>query len=153
MLNRTNLSLTASSNGLNLGTRSLALVAGLNIGSTLRTVHAYPERRGDTPREGKDTKAMGGPSMIMRGSSPIAGSFPGSPQGSSRSEPGGPSEARFVFFEVEPVAVGNLVVGNDQPDPGRRHQPASQARQCVGSWPRSRATSIPVPARSAAAGG
>jgi len=42
MLNRTNRTLSANLNRLNLGTRSLAVAAGLNIGEpTLRTRHAH----------------------------------------------------------------------------------------------------------------
>jgi len=42
MLNRTNRTLSANLNRLNLGTRSLAIVAGLNNGvSTLRTRHVH----------------------------------------------------------------------------------------------------------------
>ncbi|WP_422929513.1 hypothetical protein [Singulisphaera sp. PoT] len=42
MLNRTNRTLSANLNGLNLGTRSLATLAGLNNGaSTLRTRHVH----------------------------------------------------------------------------------------------------------------
>ena len=43
MLNRTNRTLSANLNRLNLGTRSLALVAGFNKGAqALHTRHAYP---------------------------------------------------------------------------------------------------------------
>jgi len=43
MLNRTNRTLSAHLNRLNLGTRSLATLAGLNDGAqTLHTRHAYP---------------------------------------------------------------------------------------------------------------
>jgi len=53
MLNRTNRTLSANSNRLNLGTRSLAPVAGLDtVTQTLRVRHAHPSKRKDFARDG-----------------------------------------------------------------------------------------------------
>ncbi len=52
MLNRTNRTLSANSNRLNLGTRSLALVASVNMGQVLRIRYLHPEQDADTKRAG-----------------------------------------------------------------------------------------------------
>jgi hypothetical protein len=75
MLNRTNRTLSAHLNRLNLGTRSLAIVAGLNDGAqTLHTRHAYPVvmRAGmvGVPVDPKDIGRIGIPSIP--GSPPVS---------------------------------------------------------------------------------
>lgn len=80
MLNRT---LSANLNGLNLGTRTLANLAGLNIVAPTQDVpHAHPQMRKD-PARGMDAKAKEEPSISIRGSFPSFASIP-SPFGPSR---------------------------------------------------------------------
>jgi len=64
MLNRT---LSAKSNGLNLGTRTLANLAGLNIVATQGLRHDHPRKRKDSMRGG-DAKLMRDSSISIRGS-------------------------------------------------------------------------------------
>lgn len=73
MLNRT---LSANTNRRNLGTRSLAFVAGLNTGfQTLRVRHAHPSKRMDSLRLGS---SIGKPDPIG-----ISDDVPSSPFGSA----------------------------------------------------------------------
>jgi len=106
MLNRT---LSANLNGLNLGTRNLANLAGLNIVVATPCVrHDHPRKRWDSMR-GEDAKGMGGSSISIRGSFPI----PISPSSSSPlgspfwPYPASSSErpARFEVVAVVPVPV------------------------------------------------
>lgn len=103
MLNRT---LSANLNGLNLGTRTLANLAGLNIVATtsrLRPLH--PQKRQDSMRDG-DAKAMRGVSISIRGPRPISPP-PSSPIGSS-SWPFSARTSPASFEVVEPAVAVTL---------------------------------------------
>lgn len=75
MLNRTNRTLSANSNRLNLGTRSFALVLGGNMGQKslrIRQIHPQPEM--ETARAGSFTRSLypptpGEPGPVTPGSS------------------------------------------------------------------------------------
>jgi hypothetical protein len=78
MLNRTNRTLSANSNRLNLGTRSLANVASVNsMGQVLRIRYLHPLQDADTKRAGMPIRpdSMSKPWIIgpgIPGSPPIA---------------------------------------------------------------------------------
>src|SRR3954452_8152885 len=92
MLNRT---LSANLNGLNLGTRTLATLAGLNIvASTQNVPHAHPQKRKDSMR-GMDAKLMDDASISIRVS---FASFPSSPS------PFGPARPPYSAVERGVVA-------------------------------------------------
>jgi hypothetical protein len=77
MLNRTNRTLSANLNRLNLGTRSLATLAGLNTG--IQTLHAR-HASAVAMRAGMDVDRVDFPFIIGRHTIP---SIPGSPSASS----------------------------------------------------------------------
>jgi hypothetical protein len=110
MLNRT---LSANLNGLNLGTRSLASQANVNIVVATRSLrHAHPQKRKDFMRDA-DPKAMGGASISIRGPQRILPSA-SSPSGpASWPYPASPSPrpvvARFVVVAESPVPIGASV--------------------------------------------
>lgn len=110
MLNRT---LSANLNGLNLGTRSLASQANVNIVVATRSLrHTHPQKRKDFMRDA-DAKAMGDSSISIRGTHCI------SPPASSPSGPAywpypasrcpSPVVARFVVVAESPVPIGASV--------------------------------------------
>jgi len=125
MLNRTNGTLSANTNRLNLGTRSLALVAGFNVGEqTLRVRHAHPSKRKDSARIGSayriDPPIMGGdPVPAVPGSSPC----PAWP----RSAAAGGARVTVV---AEAPPVERQVVSTD---PSFR---AGRSRSQAQTWPR-----------------
>lgn len=110
MLNRT---LSANLNGLNLGTRSLASQAGVNIVDATRSLrHAHPQKRKDFMRDA-DAKAMGDASISIRGTQRISPSV-SSPSGPAywhypASSCPRPVVARFVVVAESPVPVGAAV--------------------------------------------
>jgi len=79
MLNRT---LSANLNGLNLGTRTLATLAGLNIVATPCVRHDHPRKRKDSMR-GETAKDLGGSSISIRGRFPFPPPSSHSPFGPS----------------------------------------------------------------------
>ncbi len=140
MLNRT---LSANLNGLNFGTRTLANgnLAGLNIVTAPRSVHAHPLKRKDSMRDGQ-AKANED-SMSIRG--PISFSpCPSSPSISTpRPYPGRTSRARSEVVVVVGASVS--VVQAERASGAVRSQ--AQARQRACGWRPAtmiRAESIPV---------
>jgi len=104
-LNRTNRTLTANLNRLNLGTRSLAARAGVNtVANTLRLQHTHPVKRSKSKRIG----IMRGmdPAMFMAYPFPL---IPSSPPASSwpavAAEERARAEVAVAVPTVRPVVV------------------------------------------------
>ena len=101
MLNRT---LSANLNGLNLGTRTLANPACLNIVATLGLRHAHPRKRKDSMRD-MDAKSIRDTSTSIRGlleipspmSSPFSLEF--------RLGPASPSPTSSQVVVVRPIGI------------------------------------------------
>ena len=101
MLNRTNRTLSANTNRLNLGTRSFAQALGLNIGKqTLRLRHAHPQAWMDAVRAGVDVDV----------DVPITWGYP------RPSIPGSPSRTSLSIESCEERA-GVMVVSEASPAP------------------------------------
>lgn len=131
MLNRTNRTLSATLNRLNLGTRSLALVAGVNNGITLRIRHGHPFM--DLQRVGTwDDRDI----AMYWAMASISPSIPSSPCASavpaySRPESGPwPVADASVCVEAPPEA--REVVVRDVP-PGSTGRPVTQSKSRQGS--------------------
>jgi len=73
MLNRTNRTLSANRNGLNLGTRSLAIAGGSNGIKTLRDLHAHgiAMRAGMYPESDPAIRSSGDRISVIPGSTPV----------------------------------------------------------------------------------
>ena len=168
-MNRTNRTLSAHLNRLNLGTRSLALKSGVNIdGRTLRSRHAHCVVMRDGMREqaldpGSETITGTGESTRIPGLSLVPSWLIASPLVRPR-----------VGLDV-PVPLADRPVPTDRPYPVEEYQNQSQA--LLGHWTqgakrgrftpsggrmragrgfvgaKARAASVPDAARVAAAGG
>ncbi len=105
MLNRTN-QLSATIIGLNLGTRSLANVAGNNVGQrALMLRQSHPQGRILIMRVGDAMKSKRKPDSIPGSYSPSISSPPCSPKLSSWHLPLGSNPARFTVGMVPSRAV------------------------------------------------
>jgi hypothetical protein len=151
MLNRT---LSANLNGLNLGTRTLAIdLAGLNIVAQLR--HDHPQKRKGSMRDAY-AKMMEGLSISdsdsIRGPLPIS-SFASSPQG-FRSWPfcGRPSPARSEVVEVAVAEASVPVQWTGRASMTAWPQVLAEPQAC-GRRRASMTRAESIPAASTAAGG
>lgn len=110
MFNRTLLTMSANTNGLNLGTRSLAGMAGANVGVTQRFRASYPHVRTDALRLGS-IDDPGDPSIAWDAS--WSSLIPSSPAVSVRAVPVHAEEPRVVVVtELSPVPQQEFI----QPD-------------------------------------
>lgn len=148
MLNRT---LSANLNGLNLGTRTLATFAGLNIvGATLRLRPSYPHKRSQSMRDG-DAKAMGDPSIAIRGSRSISPSS-SSPFGATWPFVVEASPARSEVVEPA-VAVVAPVEPAGRAARAARSQVLGDPRASACGWPKLTARAESNPDARSASGG
>lgn len=114
MFNRTLLTMSANSARLNLGTRSLAGMAGANVGNTLRSRTSYPHVRTDVLRLGF-LDDQGDPA-ITAWDSPWSSSIPSSPAVSVGAVTVLPEESRVVAAVAElPPCQQQEVVQPDVP--------------------------------------
>jgi len=135
MLNRTNRTLSANLNGLNLGTRSLVLATGLNnnVKSTLRARHAHARVHAYSPRDGMFGRFDSGFMQPMQEPQEIAiPEIPCSPPVVRRSVVGRAVDPRAVVVDVVVTVTPGLAswpvalrVPACQADPGqsRNHPP------------------------------
>jgi len=169
MLNRTNRTLSAHLNRLNLGTRSLALKSGVNIdGQTLRSRHAYRV----VMRDGLREQALDPVSAAIMGTA-VSTRIPGLPVVPSWLIASPVVRPRFGLDL--PVPLADRPVPTDRPYPVEEYQNQSQA--LLGHWSqgakrgrftpsggrmragrgfvgaKARAASVPAAARVAASGG
>jgi len=165
MLNRTNRTLSANLNRLNLGTRSLAPVAGLNNGAkTLRIRHAHgvvmraglvgylpriPDSRVDQPSSPGSpfvpSRLFASPAVRPEVELAAAMSAPDSRRPFAPCEQPGGSEARP---SKRPSEQGRTEQSNRQPLQGVRWLPGDGP-----VWTSTRATQGTIAARFAAVGG
>ena len=130
MLNRTNRTLSAHLNRLNLGTRSLALKSGVNIdGQTLRSRHAHCV----VMRDGMREQAL----------EPVSGTITGT--GASTRIPGLPIVPSWLIaspvvrprFGLDlPVPLADRPVPTDRPYPVEVFQDPSRPFFVSGPWSR-----------------
>jgi hypothetical protein len=120
MLNRTNRTLSANTNRLNLGTRSLAALAGFNTDcQTLRLRHDHPSKRSDSMRVGVMKSIMG----------PVFTVYPIEITPSSPPAPAWPTEGRPAWSRARVVAGA----------PGSVWPVVADDRACRTAGPRDRA--------------
>jgi len=124
MLNRTNRTLSANSNRLNLGTRSLALFQGVNIGTrTLRIRHAHPVPV-QTAQVGSIQRHRSSAPIFMEVGKPMPPMGPGSSPRRSWLTPSRASWAEASpYAEAYPATPVEVVCDDDRPwragDPAR----------------------------------
>lgn len=152
MLNRT---LSANLNGLNLGTRTLANLAGLNIVATQGLRHAHPRKRKDSMRD-MDAKSMRDTSIFIRGSLEISPAM-SSPSGSSfwpyPASPS-PTSSRVVVVLPAAVEVSESVRCTDRTSRAERSQAQSQPQFQACGWQQATMTrALSNPVASTATGG
>jgi hypothetical protein len=132
MLNRTNLTTTATTNGLNLGTRSLATVAGVfNVAKIQRTL-LVPARKFPAPigiMDPSDPSIMGSRWYVRVPSSPC---HPGHWSGGRRAEVVAelPPDGREVVVSDDPAVVSVGRPGGPV-KPRRQHAAKPRAAQAA----------------------
>jgi hypothetical protein len=143
MFNRTLLTMSANLDRLNLGTRSLAGMAGANVGANLRFRTSYPHVRTDALRLGS-IDDLGDPAISR---DPWSPAIPSSPAVSVRAVPVRVEGPRVVVVAELPPAPGEVVQPDGQPC---RNEPGNQARQRGQAHRHARKWAPPKAAKAAA---
>lgn len=125
MFNRTLLTMSANLDRLNLGTRSLAGMAGANVGANQRFRTSYPHVRTDALRLG----SIDDPADPAISRDPWSPSIPSSPAVSVRAVPVRAEGPRVVVVAEWPTVPGEVVQPDGQPCRTEQGHPARQRGQ------------------------